>query len=98
MLLGGVKVRYTESIVSSLRLYRETALALQAGLIPKIPDSVPLGVAVYPQEIFHVPRAWVERRMNLKHWYVCDRGGHFAAMEQPRLFAEDLWRFKQALV
>jgi pimeloyl-ACP methyl ester carboxylesterase len=88
---------FTGTITSSLRLYRETAVAHAAGLIPRLPASVPLGVAVYPHDIYHVPRAWVERRMNVKHWYVADKGGHFAAMEQPQLFAEDLWAFQQSI-
>ncbi|HSW20289.1 MAG TPA: epoxide hydrolase, partial [Ramlibacter sp.] len=52
---------FTGTITSSLRLYRETAVAHAAGLIPRLPVSVPLGMAVYPRDIYHVPRAWVER-------------------------------------
>lgn len=52
-------------------------------------------MAVYPQDIYHVPRAWAERVYNVQHWFVAERGGHFAAMEQPQMFAEDLWRFKR---
>jgi hypothetical protein len=40
-----------------------------------------------------VPRRGVERRYNVTHWAVMPRGGHFAAMEQPELFTEDLRRF-----
>jgi len=36
------------------------------------------------------PRAWAEKRYNLVHYSVQDRGGHFAAFEQPRLFAADV--------
>ena len=54
-------------------------------------------MALYPGEIFRSPRAWAERRWSIVHWHEADRGGHFAAMEQPQLFAEDLWRFRQQL-
>jgi microsomal epoxide hydrolase len=87
---------YSGSIVSSLRLYRETYLAQQARLLAPLPAAVPLGVAVYPHDIYHAPRAWAQRQLNVVHWFRAERGGHFAAMEQPQVFAEDLWRFKQA--
>ncbi len=87
---------FTRSIVSSLRLYKETDVAGRSGALRRPSVNVPLGVAVYPFDIYHAPRAWVERKYNLKHWFVADRGGHFAAMEQPQTFAEDLWNFKRA--
>jgi epoxide hydrolase len=58
---------------------------------------VPTGYAVYPAEIFRSPRAWAERRYPLVHWYEAPRGGHFAALEQPDLFAADLRRFRRAV-
>ena len=85
---------FTNSIVSSLRLYKET-LGHSAVTKPLPRPRVPFGMAVYPQDIYHAPRAWVERAFNVQHWFVADRGGHFAAMEQPQVFAEDLWRFKR---
>jgi microsomal epoxide hydrolase len=45
---------------------------------------------VYPAELMQTPRAWAEKRYNLVHYSVQDRGGHFAAFEQPRLFAADV--------
>ena len=39
------------------------------------------------------PRSWVERRYNVTHWADMPRGGHFAAMEQPELFVDDLRTF-----
>ena len=47
----------------------------------------------YPREILRWPRAWVERQYNLTHWADMPRGGHFAAMEQPQVFSEDLRAF-----
>ena len=46
-----------------------------------------------PEVMLDFPRAWVERQYNVTHWAEMPRGGHFAAMEQPVLFAEDLRRF-----
>ena len=55
--------------------------------------AVPTGVARYPKEIVRYPRSWVERRYNVTHWVDMPRGGHFAAMEQPELFVDDLRTF-----
>ena len=85
---------FTNSIVSSLRLYKETQVA--RGLDASQEQSrYRSAVAVYPFDIYHSPRAWVERKFDVRRWFIADRGGHFAAMEQPQIFAEDLWRFKR---
>ena len=56
--------------------------------------AVPTGVARYPkEEVLCFPRSWVDRRYNVTHWAVMPHGGHFAAMEQPALFAEDVRDF-----
>jgi pimeloyl-ACP methyl ester carboxylesterase len=82
----------TQTITSSARLYREF---MHGGPSEEAPDfvAVPTGVARYPKEILRFPRPWVERQYNVTHWAVLPRGGHFAAMEQPALFAEDLRSF-----
>jgi len=85
---------HTGTIASSIRLYREQALAETRGDERPGRVAVPTGVAVYPAEIFRCPRAWAERRLPILHWYEAPRGGHFAAMEQPELFANDLRRFR----
>jgi epoxide hydrolase len=88
---------YTGTIASSIRLYQEQALAEARGTERPGRVKVPTGVAVYPAEIFRCPRAWAERRLPIAHWYEATRGGHFAAMEQPELFAEDLRRFRSVV-
>ena len=88
---------FTGTIASSIRLYREQALSEAAGQARAGRVTVPTGVAIYPGEIFRSPRAWVERQYSLAHWYEAPKGGHFAAMEQPQIFAEDLWRFRQSI-
>lgn len=83
----------TQTITSSARLYWET---MHGGAWDAAPDfvAVPTGVARYPkEEILRFPRAWVERHYNVTHWAVMPRGGHFAAMEQPELFVDDLRKF-----
>jgi len=83
----------TQTITSSARLYWET---MHSGVLQEAPEfvSVPTGVARYPkEEILRFPRAWVEQRYNVTHWAVMPRGGHFAAMEQPELFVDDLRTF-----
>ena len=57
-----------------------------------------MGIDVpYIRELALMPRAWLERRYNIVHWTEMDRGGHFAAMEQPELFADDVTNFFTAL-
>ena len=87
---------FTETIASSVRLYKENALAEARGNERPGRVQVPTGIAVYPREIFRCPRAWAERRFPLVHWYEAPRGGHFAALEQPGLFAADLRGFRRA--
>ena len=52
---------------------------------------------MFPYELLHVPRALAEREANLVHWTRMDRGGHFAAAEEPELVVEDLRTFFRPL-
>jgi len=78
------------TITSSARLYWELMHTTE-----RAPErvEVPTGVARYPKEVFRFPRAWVERRFNVTHWVDMPHGGHFAAMEQPELFVDDVRTF-----
>ncbi len=83
----------TQTITSSARLYWET---MHSGALQEAPEfvSLPTGIARYPkEEVLCFPRAWVEQRYNVTHWAVMPRGGHFAAMEQPELFVDDVRTF-----
>jgi pimeloyl-ACP methyl ester carboxylesterase len=87
----------TRSFASSARLYWETmhSGALQG---PFEHVDVPTGIARYPkEEILRFPRSWVEARYHVTHWAEMPRGGHFAAMEEPELFADDVVAFFQTL-
>jgi pimeloyl-ACP methyl ester carboxylesterase len=77
----------TNTAVSSARLYWESKLAFFA---PK-GVTIPVAVSAFPDEIYTAPRSWTERAYpKLIHYNRLDKGGHFAAWEQPRLFAEEL--------
>ena len=82
----------TRTATSSARIYWEMR---QAGrdAIPQAPITVPTGIANYPAEVTKMPRAWVEHRYNVTHWVDQPKGGHFAAMEVPDLFAQDVKAF-----
>ena len=55
--------------------------------------EVPTGVARFPKEILRFPRTWCEQAYNITHWTDMPKGGHFAAMEQPELYVQDLRKF-----
>jgi pimeloyl-ACP methyl ester carboxylesterase len=83
----------TQTITSSARLYWESR---HSGTWEEALEFVaaPTGVARYPkEEILRFPRAWIEQHYNVTHWADMPRGGHFAAMEQPELFVENLRDF-----
>ena len=82
----------TDTGASSGRLYWEGAKALAASKGAPLPDvTIPVAVSVFPDEIWGAPRTWVERAYkNLVHYNQLDRGGHFAAWEEPELFAAEL--------
>ncbi len=55
------------------------------------PVTLPTGCSIFPKEIFRCSRRWAEKRFaNLVHWNELDRGGHFAAFEQPELFVDEI--------
>jgi pimeloyl-ACP methyl ester carboxylesterase len=87
---------FTGAITSSLRIYKERALATPQ-LAPGERIATPMGHARFPKEIFLPPREWAERIYDVRHWTEMPRGGHFAAMEQPELLADDIRTFFQPL-
>jgi hypothetical protein len=83
----------TRSFTSSARLYWET---MHSGVLraPMEHVDVPTGVARFPkEEILRFPRPWIEHRYHVTRWTDMPRGGHFAAMEEPELFADDVCAF-----
>ena len=77
---------------SAARAYWESgrAQALAAGQAP--PEvSIPVGFTTFPGEVFRAPRSWVEAVYpSLTYFNEVDKGGHFAAWEEPQLFSEEL--------
>jgi pimeloyl-ACP methyl ester carboxylesterase len=88
----------TGTATSAARLYCEAARAGTGALSEWTGRvDVPTGYAVYPYELMRIPKVWAEKRYNLIHYSVQERGGHFAAFEQPHLFAADVNAFGQTL-
>jgi pimeloyl-ACP methyl ester carboxylesterase len=75
---------------SSARLYYEAARSLSRA---PVPSTVPTGVAVFPAEIAPPVRRLAEQSNHIVHWSEFDRGGHFAAMEEPGVLIEDVREF-----
>ena len=77
----------TNTAVSSARLYWENKLAFfDAKNI-----TIPVAVSAFPDEIYQAPRSWAERAFSkLIHYNKLDKGGHFAAWEQPQAFSDEV--------
>ena len=78
----------TNTGVSSGRLYWEN----KADFFDAKPITIPFAISVFPDELYQAPRSWAERAYphNLIYYNRLDRGGHFAAWEQPGLFAAEM--------
>ncbi|CAA9421959.1 MAG: Epoxide hydrolase [uncultured Phycisphaerae bacterium] len=77
----------TNTGVSASRLYWE----YKGGFFNAKGVSIPVAVSVFPGEQYEAPRSWTEKAYpNLIHFNEVDRGGHFAAWEEPQLFSEEL--------
>ena len=86
----------TQTISSSTRMYYENQRHTWS-MKPAERIQVPLGMALFPQEISRPPREWAERSYNVRRWTEMPRGGHFAALEEPELLAEDIRAFFRPL-
>jgi pimeloyl-ACP methyl ester carboxylesterase len=76
----------TDAGASSARLYWESFRNFPADAI-----EIPVGCSIFPKEIFASSRRWAERKYKkLIHWNELEKGGHFAAFEQPELFVKEL--------
>src|SRR5579862_1993071 len=81
---------FTDTAASSARIYWENTRAGMAGTSGGRIE-LPMAASVFPHEIFVPPKAWAEALWpNLFYWNELDRGGHFAAFEQPKLFTGEL--------
>jgi len=77
----------TNTGISASRLYWESHL----GFFDAKGVEIPVGVTVFPDELYPAPRSWAEKAYpKLIHFNEVDRGGHFAAWEQPQLLSEEV--------
>ena len=81
---------------SSARLYWESSRQVNEWISGPTDDTVdvPTGCSIFPKEIQRPSRRWAEKRfLDIRYWNEPDRGGHFAAFEQPDLFVEEVRAF-----
>jgi epoxide hydrolase len=86
----------TATGASSARLYWESIRQVQQVFSSSASDTVtvPTGCSLFPAEVIRPSRRWAERRfLDIRHWHELDRGGHFAAFEQPELFTDEVRTF-----
>lgn len=97
-LLNNVMVYWISgSITSSMRLYKEAVSLLFTTDYQSRQSTVPLGYASFPNEISGTPEHWLKYKYtNVVSYTAMPAGGHFAAVEQPRLLAEDIRKFSRA--
>jgi pimeloyl-ACP methyl ester carboxylesterase len=83
----------TNTATSAARVYWEngTRSILSANAQKTADIKLPVGITVFPEEIYRAPETWARRAYpNLSYFHEVDKGGHFAAWEQPQLFAEEI--------
>jgi pimeloyl-ACP methyl ester carboxylesterase len=84
----------TSTATSAARIYWEETQSIVAALAsgqapPKL--SLPVAFTVFPNEIFEAPRSWAAKVYpNLIYFHQADKGGHFAAWEEPEIFSQEL--------
>jgi len=81
----------TNTFLSGARLYWENKFSSFFGVKGVKGVTIPVAVSVFPDELYPAPRSWAERAYpKLIHYNKLDKGGHFAAFEQPELLTEEL--------
>ncbi len=77
----------TNTAISQARLYRENKIPFFAPMGVKIP----IAISAFPDELYQAPRTWVESAYpKLIHYNKVEKGGHFAAWEQPKILVDEL--------
>ena len=80
----------TNTAASAARIYWQNSQA-SSGAYSGLRIELPMAATIFPHEIYRAPRSWAEALWpNLIYWSEVDKGGHFAAFEQPALFSEEL--------
>lgn len=94
---------HTQTVPSSFKPYYDTLHASAFTWIgEKIKEwtgssSVPTGFVTFAKENAHLPREWAERFFNVQRWTTFPRGGHFSALEEPKVLAHELVEFFRTL-
>lgn len=82
---------FTNTGISSARLYWEASQGSTAGFFDPRGLKIPVAVSAFPDEIYAVPKTWAQRAYpNLIYFNKLEKGGHFAAWEQPELFTKEM--------
>jgi len=82
---------FSGTINSANTLYKAGPAEGSAALRPGEKVNVPTAYSEYPIDVLPLtPRSWAERGYNILRWRIMEKGGHFAAMEEPELFADDV--------
>jgi pimeloyl-ACP methyl ester carboxylesterase len=83
----------TNTAASAARIYWENKSNILSATSEKTSEiSLPVAITVFPEEVYRAPESWARRAYrNLTYFHEVDRGGHFAAWEQPKLFSAELW-------
>lgn len=92
-ILTNISIYYfTDTITTAIRTYAENTRAMYATGMPKPPAKIeiPTAVASFPGDTVPVIEAWAKRNANIVRFTTMPKGGHFAALEQPELFADDI--------
>ena len=93
----------TQTIGTSFLAYRDfTKPGAVRGAVEKVkewlaPKGAPAGFALFPKDIARPPREWAERFYDVRRWSEMERGGHFAALEEPERLAEEIRAFFRPL-
>jgi pimeloyl-ACP methyl ester carboxylesterase len=96
-LLTNLTIYWVTAIINSaIRLYYEAMKMPASNSSNKI--DVPAGVTIFPKDMVNAPEEFGRHIFNIVQWTKMPRGGHFAAMEQPALFCEDIRKFAKIVV
>ena len=81
----------TNTAASSARLYWESAKEAAYQAVPTEPNPIPAGFSIFPKDGIRASRRWIEKRYStVLHYNQLENGGHFAALEQPKAFTDEL--------
>ncbi|KYH07211.1 epoxide hydrolase [Chryseobacterium cucumeris] len=80
---------YWEGVGSTIRTHHFFAASREASGVIKLP----MGASLFPAETFTPPKKWAEKAWSdIFYWNHVEKGGHFAAFEEPEIFAEEMWK------